>query len=159
MKPLNIKLNIDKEKFKSKLDIKDGYTPVKGKDYFDGEPGKDGEDAIVDYKLIVELVSKKFPKIKVKEKTDEEIVKSLIGKLSYEDLKDLPDLYKISARDYDFLELKDVPKSYEGQAGRTLKVSDDEKRLEFDNTSPRITVSATPPENPRFGDLWFDISY
>jgi len=131
MKPLNIKLNIEKDKFKEKLGVKDGYTPVKGKDYFDGKDGLDGEDAIVDYKLIVDLVSKKFPKIKTKEKTIEEIAQELVGKLSYDDLKDLPNLNRLSARDYDFLELKDVPKSYKGQAGKFAKVNASEDGLEF----------------------------
>lgn len=33
----NIKINISASDLKKKLDIKDGYTPIKGKDYFDGK--------------------------------------------------------------------------------------------------------------------------
>jgi hypothetical protein len=52
MKPLDININIDKEDFKKKLDIKDGKTPVAGVDFpmpkdgvdgIDGLDGKDGE--------------------------------------------------------------------------------------------------------------------
>jgi hypothetical protein len=34
-----IKIKVSKEDLKKKLDIKDGYTPIKGKDYFDGKDG------------------------------------------------------------------------------------------------------------------------
>ena len=37
---LNIRIN--KDEFKKKLDIKDGYTPKKGVDYFDGKDGEMG---------------------------------------------------------------------------------------------------------------------
>ena len=33
----NIRIKINKEELKKKLGVKDGYTPVKNKDYFDGE--------------------------------------------------------------------------------------------------------------------------
>jgi hypothetical protein len=38
-KKLDIKLNIKADELKKKLNIKDGYTPIKGVDYFDGEKG------------------------------------------------------------------------------------------------------------------------
>lgn len=71
MKELDIQLNIDKEDFKKKLGVKDGYTPVKGKDYFDGKDGSPDTP-----EQIVEKIS------------------SLNGdkRLSYESLKDLPNL-------------------------------------------------------------------
>ena len=134
----------------------DGYTPKKGKDYFtdkeikqiiddilkqipkpkDGLDGDDGKDAEVDYDKILKLVIKKLPKIeKPKEKTIEEFIKDLKGKLSFNDLKDLPLTLKQAARDYDFLELKDTPNSYKDKAGNILIVSADEKSLEF--TTPQ----------------------
>ena len=51
-KKLNIKIDIKKDEFRRKLDIKDGYTPIKGKDYFDGK------DAIVDEENIALEASK-----------------------------------------------------------------------------------------------------
>lgn len=47
MEDYNIKINIDKEDFKNKLGVSDGYTPIKGVDYFDGKNGKDGKDAVL----------------------------------------------------------------------------------------------------------------
>jgi len=122
-------------------DGKDGYTPIKGKDYFDGKDGidgingkdgLDGEDAVVDYDFVIKEVVKKLPKIeKKKDKTIKDLVEELKGKISFNDLKDLPLSFKQAARDYDFLELKDVPKSYSGKRGNILVVDTDEKGLEF----------------------------
>jgi len=42
MKKITIKLSA--EELKKKMNLKDGYTPVKGKDYFDGKSGKPGKD-------------------------------------------------------------------------------------------------------------------
>ena len=130
-------------------DGEDGKTPIKGVDYFTDKEikqiiseilskipkpkdGLDGDDAVIDYDKVLSLVIKKLPKIeKQKEKTVEEFIEELKGKISFNDLKDLPLTIRQAARDYDFLELKDVPKSYKGQAGKILKVSTDEKGLEF----------------------------
>jgi len=126
-------------------DGKDGYTPIKGKDYFDGKDGidgingkdgLDGEDAVVDYDFVIKEVVKKLPKIeKKKDKTIKDLVEELKGKISFNDLKDLPLSFKQAARDYDFLELKDVPKSYSGKRGNILVVDDDERGLKF--TTPQ----------------------
>ena len=123
-------------KGKDYFDGKDGYTPVKGKDYFDGKDGLDGEDAVVDYDFVIKEVVKKLPKIeKKKDKTIKDLVEELKGKISFNDLKDLPLSFKQAARDYDFLELKDVPKSYSGKRGNILVVDDDERGLKF--TTPQ----------------------
>jgi len=140
------------KKGKDYFDGDDGYTPVKGKDYFtpkelreiisscveripvpkDGLPGEKGEDAVVDYDKIIKDVVKKLPKIKKQsEKSVEDIAEQLKGKLSYDDLKDLPYAFKTSARDYDFIELKDAPKSYVGQGGKVVAVKADLSGLEF----------------------------
>ena len=63
------------------------------------------------------------------------MVEELKGKISFNDLKDLPLSFKQAARDYDFLELKDVPKSYSGKRGNILVVDDDERGLKF--TTPQ----------------------
>lgn len=44
-KTINLKLRISGEKLREKLKVKDGYTPKKGIDYFDGEPGLPGTNA------------------------------------------------------------------------------------------------------------------
>ena len=123
-------------KGKDYFDGKDGYTPIKDKDYFDGKDGLDGEDAVVDYDFVIKEVVKKLPKIeKKKDKTIKDLVEELKGKISFNDLKDLPLSFKQAARDYDFLELKDVPKSYSGKRGNILVVDDDERGLKF--TTPQ----------------------
>ncbi len=85
---------------------RDGYTPVKGKDYFtseeiktiinyvldkatpvkgidfhDGEDGEDGKDAEVDYEAIIEYVLSALPKQK-KEETITETAKSIVEKIN-----------------------------------------------------------------------------
>lgn len=136
----------------------DGKTPQLGVDFVipkDGRDGRDGKDAVVDYELIVDTVSKTIPKPKDGKPgkdgspdTGEQIVSKLRSleyakKLSYDDLKDAPDMAHlqrlISARDYDFTELKDAPSSYAGQAGKSIRVKSDEKGLEFFNSSSSAT--------------------
>lgn len=53
-----VKLTIKAEELKKKLGLKDGYTPIKGKDYFDGPKGDKGKDAepVNTAKIIAESV-------------------------------------------------------------------------------------------------------
>ena len=118
-------------------------TPYQPKEYektvIHGRPGRDGKDAVVDYDKIISTVTKKIKErpekvVKIEkslsEEEIEEIKESIKKDISYNDLKDIP-LYRPAARDYDFLELKDVPKSYTGKAGKVLKVKTDERGVEF----------------------------
>lgn len=118
-------------------------TPYQPKEYektvIHGRPGRDGKDAVVDYDKIISTVTKKIKErpekvVKIEkslsEEEIEEIKESIKKDISYDDLKDIP-LYRPAARDYDFLELKDVPKSYTGKAGKVLKVKTDERGIEF----------------------------
>jgi hypothetical protein len=96
MKQINLAVDINKEDFKRKLDIKDGktptpeeltdlilplipevkdgYTPTKGVDYFDGKPGKNGSPD-----------------------TPKQIKAKLLKEgLNYEELSNLPDIEKIA---------------------------------------------------------------
>jgi hypothetical protein len=94
--------------------------------------GIDGKDAQVDYDKIIKDVVKKLPKIKKEtSKSVDEIIEQLKGKLSYDDLKDLPLGFRTAARDYDFIELKDTPNSYAGQGGKVVAVKADLSGLEF----------------------------
>lgn len=108
----------------------DGYTPVRGEDYFTDEDissmvddvfsriptPKDGKDAEVDYEMIISECVARIPKPKngkngknSAEMTSEQILDKIRGLLSYNDLKDLPTLWKnVASRDYDLTELKDV---------------------------------------------------
>ena len=95
MKKVNLSININKKDFKRKLEVKDGktptpeeltnlilplipevkdgYTPRKGVDFFDGKPGKNGSPD-----------------------TPKQIKKKLLQEgLSYEELKNLPDIPKL----------------------------------------------------------------
>ena len=136
------------------------YTPYIPKEYektvINGRPGKDGKDAVVDYDKIISTVTKKIKErpekvVKIEkslsEEEIEEIKESIKKDISFNDLKDIP-LYRPAARDYDFLELKDVPKSYTGKAGKVLKVKTDEKGVEFaDDASGTGDISGTGVAN------------
>lgn len=138
-------------------DGKDGKTPVAGIDFElpkDGRDGRDGKDAEIDFQLIVSEITKTIPRPKDglpgkngSPDTGEQIVNKLRAleyakKLSYDDLRDAPDMAHlqrlISARDYDFTELKDAPSSYAGQAGKSIRVKSDEKGLEFYTSSSSV---------------------
>lgn len=152
----------------------DGKTPIPGvdfpipKDGVDGKPGVDGrdgrngEDAEVDYPA---LIAEILPKIPVPQNgkdgspdTGKNIVKKLEelegkDRLSYDALKNAPDFALlqrlISSRDYDFLELKDVPSSYSGQGGKIVRVKTDGTGLEFVTSSNSYTIveNEHPPES------------
>ena len=55
-------LNFIRDKVRKMEKGKDGYTPIKGKDYFDGEKGENGKDA--DENKIIQEVLKKIPENK-----------------------------------------------------------------------------------------------
>jgi len=91
-------------------DGKDGYTPILGKDFFtkeqiqemidyiqknvkDGKDGIDGMDAKVDYEYIFKEVLNRVKIPKQKILTEKEILESLKGKFSYNDLKDKPERF------------------------------------------------------------------
>lgn len=152
----------------------DGKTPIPGvdfpipKDGVDGKPGvngrdgRDGEDAEVDYPA---LIAEILPKIPVPQSgkdgspdTGKDIVKKLEelegkDRLSYDSLKNAPDLAMlqrlVASRDYDFLELKDVPSSYSGQGGKIVRVKTDGTGLEFATSSSTYTIveNEHPPES------------
>ena len=151
----------------------DGKTPIPGvdfpipKDGVDGKPGVDGrdgrngEDAEVDYPA---LIAEILPKIPVPQNgkdgspdTGKDIVKKLEelegkDRLSYDALKNAPDFALlqrlVSSRDYDFLELKDVPSSYSGQGGKIVSVKTDGTGLEFITNGGGS--SGTPRDNNIF---------
>lgn len=94
---------------------RDGLDGIDGKDGRDGKNGKDGKNGIVPSgKELAESLNKL--------KGDDRI--------SYDSLKDAP-LFPSSSRDYDFIELTDVPHSYANAAGKTVKVNAAGTGLEF----------------------------
>ena len=120
------------------------YTPYIPKEYektvIQGRPGKDGKDAVVDYDKIISTVTKKIKErpekvVRIEKSLSEEEIKDITENIkkdiSYNDLKDKPEIFRPAARDYDFVELKDVPKSYTGKAGKVLKVNTTENGVEF----------------------------
>lgn len=144
-----------------------GDKPIFGVDFTLPTPqnGRDGKDAVVDYDHILEEIIPLIPKPKDGKNgkdgspdTGLEIVKKLSSlegkeKLSYDDLKDTPNLEyfvrTFSARDYDFLELKDSPSSYQNQAGKVVRVNAAENGLEFVTSSSTYTIveNEHPPES------------
>lgn len=141
----------------------DGYTPVKGKDYFTDEDIKKIIDSVIDvipepevvnYDKVVKDVIKQLPKIeKPKEINIDDLVSKLKDKISYSDLKDLPQALRVSARDYDFIELKDVPNSYKGQAGKVVSVKSDETGLEFTTSTSSDEKVKYDANDPNAGYL------
>lgn len=156
-----IQLNIKGEELKKKLNIKDGYTPVKGVDYFDGENGK---DAVVDTENVALEASKlALEKIKPSIPTIEQIEKDIpkLGEPIRDSLELLPPDkwlskdYIAGLEDYDevsklareprkvvnqysggggarqFIALTDVPNSYSSQSLKAVRVKSDESGLEF----------------------------
>lgn len=106
-----------------------------------GSNGIDGKDA--DEDQIIKKVIKEIPKHKEKIIEVKEIIKQIRtlpeeDKLSYDDLKDTPFIPHPSSRDYDFVELKDVPKTYAEQGNKLVKVKSDETGLEFVDDEPRV---------------------
>jgi len=157
MKKKIITVDISAQELKKKLDIKDGYTPVKGVDYFDGKDAEvDIENiALESSKIVVEQIKHTIPTI---EQIEQDIPK--LGEPirdSLELLQDEKRLDKSAIRgldDYDevaklarepkvnkvyqggggarqFTALTDVPNSYSGQAGKFPKVKATEDGLEF----------------------------
>lgn len=157
----------------------DGYTPVKGKDYFtraeiqeflrqvtpikgvhyrDGEPGKPGEpgkDAEVDYNKIIKAVLKKIPPPKDGETPDiEEIIKKVLAKIELPEPKPgepgkMPD-HEVKNGWFRF-------KKPNGKWGEWIKPGGKESGL-MASAGQQITFSTTAPTNPRINQLWVEIS-
>lgn len=99
---INLELEINKDDFKKKLDIKDGKTPVKGIDYFDGEDGEtpvkgvdyfDGKDGSPDTK---EQVRDKLEELKDNERLDisaikgtESLIEEIAKKIAKKEVKNV----------------------------------------------------------------------
>lgn len=99
---INLELEINKEDFKKKLDIKDGKTPVKGIDYFDGDDGEtpvkgvdyfDGKDGSPDTK---EQVRDKLEELKDSERLDisaikgtESLIEEIAKKIAKKEVKNV----------------------------------------------------------------------
>jgi len=141
MSKKNIQLNIKAEELKQKLNIKDGYTPVKGKDYFDGEtPIIDTQDIVTRVSKLAQVeLEKLIPVIEPYKITDKDIedisldVQSQIEP-KFEELKEKIEEAKgqrINTGFKAFKNLTDAPHSYNGQGGKTVKVKTDETGLEF----------------------------
>lgn len=105
-----------------------GIEGLPGRDGRDGRDGKNGKDG---------AIGPRGPKGEPgSADTAEQIVKkisSLKGadRLSFDVLKDAPMFGRPASRDYAFTELTDVPHSYAGMAGKTVKVNAAGTGLEF----------------------------
>lgn len=167
-KKLNITVDIKAEELRKKLNIKDGITPIKNVDYFDGK------DAVVDTdklaldasKIAAEQLKPLIPSIEQIEldlpKLGEPIRDSLelldgdnrLDKNAIRGLDDYDEVSKLAREPRvnkvyqggggarQFIALTDVPNSYLGQAGKYPKVKATEDGLEFGtagSTSPLTT--------------------
>lgn len=153
MKKTHIQLDISKEDFKKKLDIKDGKTPVAGVDFElpkDGRDGKDGRTPIAGIDFDLPENGKKGdkgdPGKDGSPDTPVEIVSKLSSlsgteRLSYGVLKDVPEYRPPASRNYSFLELTDTPKTY--TAGYNLQVNAGGTGIDF-VVPPTIPPATTP---------------
>jgi hypothetical protein len=121
-------------KGKDYFDGKDGYTPKKGVDYFDGKNGlngRDGKDGVT--KVITKEIDLDADKIKTR-------LESLTGedRLDAKAIKNLPNggVQRIGSGGFrKFKELEDTPKNFIGQASKLLAVKANEKGIEFVDAS------------------------
>jgi hypothetical protein len=134
---------------------KDGYTPVKGKDYVDGKDGKDGidgkngrdgidgthgQDAIFDEEKIIGKILKK---IKVKDGKDAIIDTDSLKKEIIEEVVEISGKRKLTTADVEDLETRlnflanKVEKNYGAHGGTT--------RTSAFTTSNNITFKLTTP--------------
>jgi hypothetical protein len=142
MSEKEIKLNIEVE------GGEDGYTPIKGKDYFtkeeqelfvseimskiniptpkDGEPGKDAEP--VDYKKIEKFVKSEVAKIPKPEVTDVEIDFDSVVVTVLEKIPKNPDIDYESIKDYCLKEIQKIENNRETRV-RTLNSGGPTTRL------------------------------
>lgn len=110
----------------------DGYTPIKGTDYFDGEDGKDGSPDTA------EQIAEKLNSLE--EVIDQKVIKGLT--------KQIKDLSSNIAHN--------AVKTYTGTSEKRVEELTNNKITSF--TTDKLTVSATAPSNPQLYDLWYDIS-
>lgn len=121
-------------------DGEDGYTPIKGKDYFDGKDGKDGSPDTAK-----QIVNK---------------LESLNQHLSYSKLKGTPDLEELAMR------IKRASKTVSLNELDDVEAGDKRQDLllQYNTTNKRwqdgiaITVSNTAPTDPKVNDIWIEIS-
>lgn len=105
---------------------RDGRDGIDGKDGKPGPQGPRGEKGADGSSDTGAVIVKKIGALKGDDR------------LSYKSLKDIPDTFgsrHVASRDYDFLELKDTPKTYAGQAGKVATVNAAENGLEFTTPS------------------------
>jgi len=103
-------------------------TPKKGKDYFTkeeiqniiNEVSKEIPDNSVDYDFVIKEILNKIPKPKeIKKESIDKLIEKIKGKLSYNDLKDLPTIFKGMAGTGYLREITDV-KIENPQANQSL---------------------------------------
>lgn len=136
MKKINVKLKLDKEKFKKRLDIKDGYTPQKGVDYFDGTPGINADSS----KVTKEVIKALEPMIPKTGTGEEMIIKINADK----------GLKKIKKEKIEGLEeLENMAKTANANSRLGLRAGGDTVYLkDFSSSTDGVTKSFTLPVNP-----------
>lgn len=77
MKDVNLEIEISAEELKRKMNLKDGYSPIKGKDYFDGEKGKPGSPGNNGSSDTPEQIKEKLETLKGNDRLDKSAIKGL----------------------------------------------------------------------------------
>lgn len=111
-------------KGKDYFDGKDGYTPIKGKDYFDGKDGEDGVTTIIkeEENLSKEEIRDRLESLKGQNRLDASAIKNL----------PTGGTQRIGSNGVRrFTDMKDTPKTLVGSENKLLAVSSDGKKIEF----------------------------
>jgi hypothetical protein len=127
-------------------DGEDGYTPMKGVDYFDGEDGKDGYDG-VDGRDGKDGKDGEVREIELSGERYIEKIESSRRKLDVSAIKNLPETLRETIRTQRigsqgfrmFKELEDTPGNFKGAKNKLVKVRKDERGLEFTESPQGVT--------------------
>lgn len=133
-----------------KLQGEPGYTPVKGKDYFDGEPGKDYILTETDKKQIAKSIPVPVvEKVIVKEQP---IVTNQIVKETTQVEVAVLDEATVA---YLEAEIKRLESLLSNLPGRGSMIGLAAVQREIDQ---KLIFSDTEPENPRLYDIWINLA-
>lgn len=141
----NLLSEIKKIKATPGKDGVDGYTPIKGKDYFDGEPGKNGSPDTA------EQVKEKLESLKDEDRLDASAIKGL---------DELIKKFGTTITDWAVGGIRFLENLADVSIDITKKRQD--LLIQYNNTNKRwqdgiaLTVGTTAPSNPQIGDLWYD---
>lgn len=140
----------------------DGYTPIKGKDYFDGEKGEDGKDGISpDTQEIIDKVLSLIPKSKTgKVFNQQEIIDAVMVLIEVPIEKQNQVIQyiqrQVASKTYSLNELDDVNLTNLTQTNNKYDLGSG--KVKSIVAGSNITVDSTDPQNPIVSSTSSEIS-